>query len=527
MSKVLTTTQPNSEGFELRSNNAGTFIARVETVTPDWIADAYTDALAVSDWYLDAVTGNDQNDGITPATALQSGAELQRRLGPQPGWRANVTVHVLENGITDALQIIGSTLVGGVSVNIVGTPTLIADAGTISAYTAMDHVTPRSPTLTCTGVTDWTPYVGKRVRITSGTNTGAVTWVLKANPNALGLNVARTGAWYKKLDLAPATQMYAAVTPVVGDTVSVESLPPMGGLDLRLSGAVAAAGGNGWTQRQAVVDSVAPESFLREFSSDISAYRNLVFGCRFTNFDSRSRFTRGALNSQDNVSCLFWTSTNANVFASGVFAGLCTQNVLQFVAQNTGIMSLYFSVLQGTQLSGLNGFVSWENVQVFDVSGSSNPALRSSQNMTRISSCSGNGNAGYGILVANQSRFYIGGTNNLTGTVANVYLSTATAIALPASFTLTQLATCPDFAWSGQVTLVAGTANVTVPYVVWTSQRVMIQRANAGGTIGNLTVATATRTTTQFTITSDSASDTSTVEWSITPLGRAIVGATL
>lgn len=519
MTRVLTTTQPNDEGFELRSNNAGNFLVRAEEVTPDWIADTYTAALAVTDWYLDAVTGNDQNDGLTPATALQSGIELQRRLGPQARWTASVAIHVGTGGV-NSLCLRGETVDAGVSVDIIGTPTLVADAGTVSAYTAMDHVTPRSPTLTCTGVTDWTPYVGKRVRLTSGTNIGACTWILKANPDALGLNVARTSAWYKTNDIVPTSAMTSTGAPSVGNTVVVEDLPLVSNIELDLTGKAALPGGNAWPQRQYSIRSLMINTLGQRSSCDkIDAERGVVFGCRLTFLNAENRLYSG-FSKLFSAACLFWTSDNGRIWLGGTHFGLAALNVIVLSSVGAGPMNVLFSVLQGSSLNFLNGSGFSVDVQIFDIVG--NTSLAFTPWNSSGTNISGNNNAGYGYAFVNRCNCVLSGTQNLTAAVTNVRLNSSPATNLPLTVTLSSLLPINDFARSGTAKLVAGTVTVTVPHIDWSVQQLTFGRSNPAGTIGDLSAPTASRTTTSFVINSSNALDTSDVQWSISPLKRNI-----
>jgi hypothetical protein len=518
MSRVLTTTQPNAEGFELRSNNAGNFIATVETVTPDWIADAYVAALAVTNWYLDGVTGSDQNDGLTPATALQSGAELQRRLGPQARWTASVTIHVGAGGV-DSLCLRGETASAGVSVDVIGTPTLVADAGTVSAYTAMNHSTPRSPTLQCTGVTDWTPYVGMRVRLTSGLNVGGCTWILKANPDGLGLNVARTSVWYKINNVVPSVDMTATAAPSVGNAVVIEDVPLAGTIDLDLIGTVALPGGNAWPNRQYSVQSIAINSLAQKSSCDfIDAERSVIFGCRLANVNAENRLYNGFAR-LFSASCLFSTSDNSRILLGGTHFGLGTRNVSTISAVSAGPLNVLFSVLQGTALNHIHGSGFVVESQIFDVVGATTTAYFPWN--VAVTNLSGNNNAGYGIALINRANCSFSGTQNLTGSVANVRLNSNPAANLPLTVTMASLLPINDFARSGTAKLVAGTVTVTVPYTDWTSQRLTLGRSNPSAAVGELSAPTASRTTT-FVINSSNVADTSDVQWSISPLGRNI-----
>lgn len=105
-----------------------------------------------------------------------------------------------------------------------------------------------------------------------------------------------------------------------------------------------------------------------------------------------------------------------------------------------------------------------------------------------------------------------------SGTVVGKALTTAAAGAL-ASILLNPAARNPGatlverIVESGLAVLVDGTVTVTVTDVADTD-RILISRQVTGGTVGNLTVGTITDDT-SFVISSDSATETSTVAWMI------------
>jgi len=109
------------------------------------------------------------------------------------------------------------------------------------------------------------------------------------------------------------------------------------------------------------------------------------------------------------------------------------------------------------------------------------------------------------------------GTINLLAAVSPARLATAPAVNL----TFPQVLQPNDYAQKGTTpAMVAGATTVTVPWYDNASQKVTATHATLGGTQGILRVTQTS--TTQFTITSSNAADTSTVNWQISPLGRNI-----
>lgn len=482
----------------------------------------------VTDWHLDRVLGDDANDG-SAAHPLKTGAELSRRLGPWARWSQSVTITVGVNGLADALTVKGDTVLAGVHVDIVGTPTQLADAGTVTAYTVMDHATPRGPTIKCTGIADWTPYVGKRLRVTSGANEGAILWVVKASPNGLGLDVARCTLAYCKNDIALSAPTFRSVVLAVGNPVVIESLPYVPAVTQLLGGAYTAPGGNGWPSRQAAIVDIDCNALTVERTGDLSSYRTVTFGCAMSIVDTKNANYLLGFTRCDYVACnvIVRVGIAACVFLGSILGSCFTREV----GTTTGLLPtapgsqihVQDCVFQSVSCSGRGGFHTLSNVQFFDLLTAAGASCQLSQIACTFTNVSTEGCTNRGIYIYNNSVVSANGTVNIQGTVSHVYLVTTPALALPLTVTLANLIPCNDFAWSGKTVLVAGTAAVVVPYVDWTKQRITISRTVKGGTIGTVEVPEASRTSTGFTLLSDNVLDTSTIEWSFSPLGRNIM----
>jgi hypothetical protein len=165
----------------------------------------------VTDWYVDASAGNDTNDGLTSGTALKTTEELSRRLCPGGEailFRQATIIHLLA-GAYGVL----SLNVSNSSTNlltIVGAVTSTA-AITLSAVTATNSATnTRGQLTTLSG----TFVAQKRVRLTSGANSGAIAYSTGLNANAQNTFV---GPWFH-----PTTSSVTA--PTAGDTCVVDTL---------------------------------------------------------------------------------------------------------------------------------------------------------------------------------------------------------------------------------------------------------------------------------------------------------------
>lgn len=202
---------------------------RLEADLTTW--SALHAALSVTDWYISFLSGSDANSGVVIGSPLKTVAELFHRWGsrsPQFTGRL-INVFVLDHDSTDAitgeLNCLGVTTV----VNIQGISPVVLKMGTFTAVTSENTATGTHPAVT-DGVTAWTP--GTRIRLTSGTSTGAVAWVSADR----GGGVAWTTD-FMNVDVDP----LAILTPSVGDAYTVEALTQIYVNDLRVSGVGVAA----------------------------------------------------------------------------------------------------------------------------------------------------------------------------------------------------------------------------------------------------------------------------------------------
>jgi hypothetical protein len=152
-------------------------------------------AQSQTDWYVDAVAGNDANPG-TLALPLKTLAALESRLGGgvPGGWLgvpsgATITVHLLsaDYSTQPTWQLRLGAREGG-RVVIRGTQTIL-HSGRLSAATNRSNAANTPYQITDSAGIDWTPYVGLFVKLTSGANAGAMAMIAKA----LGGGAARTG----------------------------------------------------------------------------------------------------------------------------------------------------------------------------------------------------------------------------------------------------------------------------------------------------------------------------------------------
>jgi hypothetical protein len=474
--------------------------------------DAYYAAnWAVTDWYIDGTVGSDSNNGTTAATPLKTGEELQRRLGSYARWSHSVTIHVLANGMTDALVLRGMLSTTGLHLDVIGTPTVLA-SDVLSSYLALNHATPRATEIVGTAITDFTPYRWRRVRITSGARAGWICWIATSNPNGVGVATARVSPGIA-IDTASTSYPLKTTAPVPSDPFVIERLPIVPELVVDLDGPVDNSQSvNQWNLRHLFIDSLDCPQIMTRTIANRAYCRAFIFGCRcktigYDTFTGREYQAPIAAGCSMGVN---YSSTSNLIFANVTYSlfGESGTTVSMTAAQ----MGMQNCLLQGV---GINVNVSGGylvHVQIFD-NVRADGAVRLNGECT-LFNASGAGNT-FGIGIQDGSKLNWLGTVNLTGTTAACTFLTAPVTNISdAAYKQPD-----DYAQSGTATLVGGTVTVTVPWYDNTKQRVMAIRTSSGGT-GDLIVSQISST--QFTITSPTPTDTSTVNWMISPLGRGI-----
>lgn len=485
----------------------------------------YASNWAQGDWYLDAATGSDTNSGINPAAPLKTGAELLARLGPRPQWNHSVVIHIGVGGCADPLIMRGDITVIDCNFTIVGTPVTSVAAGTVATFTGVDHVTPRASQITTTGIADWTPYVEQRLRVVGGANDGSVAWIAKANPHGLGNNFARTSPWYKKSDLVPGTNLFTAANPAVGDTIVIETMPTIASIDIDIGGPVnSTTAGTSWAKRQCVIDSIATNVLWRSATGDALVARTVTFGCKLRSAITRNTDLVVGINQQDWAAC-FFDGGAANLRLTGALVGCMLKNAPLAIQPGGSIMQMTNCLSQGCALQFIVADFNIGDIQVFDMSGATSNAFFLQRGT--FSNLSGSDNAGFGLSIPNRAflRANAAGALNVLATVSQVRLFSAPSVNLTWA-QLIALFPVKDFAQAGTATIGAtapGYVDVALPYWDQANQRVEYsERDHSGHPAATVTCPSANRTAAGFRLASDSAIDTSTYDWFVTPLGREI-----
>lgn len=193
----------------------------------------------VADWYINATTGNDENDGSS-ASPLKTWAELARRCGAgnvlnppvNLGARKMWTVHLMTS-LPTSDAIAGTFILGfNVHCEVRGGVSAVLLSGSFTAVTSRNGASNVPWQVTDSALplaNSWTAAVGSRIRITSGTNQDVMFAVMKD----LGSKQARVSepVLISRFNPANATTWPGAIalfnagkTPVVSDTYAVETL---------------------------------------------------------------------------------------------------------------------------------------------------------------------------------------------------------------------------------------------------------------------------------------------------------------
>jgi hypothetical protein len=191
-------------------------------------------------WYLDATTGNDQNDGISSLTPLKTMRELSNRL--RGAYIAqNVVINLAAGNYGERPVLFDVEIAQGFYISMVGTTTTTSDTvavilPTVSG-TAATNASAQRGTLTATSYNFQTANDRQRLRITAGTaaNIGGIGYITKVVTPGVG-GVVNTTRWGRLSNPLTSTTV-SNLTIAVNDTYVVETLDSqIGYLDVRVRG---------------------------------------------------------------------------------------------------------------------------------------------------------------------------------------------------------------------------------------------------------------------------------------------------
>jgi len=182
-------------------------------------------------WYVNETTGNDEATGADSTHPIKTISELQLRL---LGGRINQLTQVyLQSNLTKCHLSINVGSNGQLIIN--GSPAVV-DTGV--SYTVNSYTAPagnEGAILKVNGI-DFTGYVGKRIRFTSGPCSKGWCWIHKVNPAGGGTDTARITIPYVD-DVTANGHFGFNGVPAAGNTLVVEtSLPQVKEYSMALYG---------------------------------------------------------------------------------------------------------------------------------------------------------------------------------------------------------------------------------------------------------------------------------------------------
>ncbi len=170
-------------------------------------------------WYIDPISGDDQNAGIDSAHAIKTWGELRRRMIAVGGHITPDTYIYILSSLPDNDPCIPDwDCLGNMPVRVRGVPTVARTGEMTAGLITRDPSTNQSNVLTDSGVADWTPEIGfnsgKILRMSSGDALDQHAWILKN----LGNHQARLSAFY---DVAIGDEVFSDD----GENYEILSLP--------------------------------------------------------------------------------------------------------------------------------------------------------------------------------------------------------------------------------------------------------------------------------------------------------------
>jgi hypothetical protein len=164
-------------------------------------------------YHVNAVSGDDNNDGYTAGTALLTLAELAKRINNRLISPSLAAFDIYQTGAFPG-QVLAAdlTITGPTIINFRGVATVV-DSGTVTAYTASNPAGGVRAAVT-DAAQDFTAHVLKRIRLTSGANIGATAII-----GSLGAGV--TVANVTEFLSSPTGGTPAFVVPAPGDTYDI------------------------------------------------------------------------------------------------------------------------------------------------------------------------------------------------------------------------------------------------------------------------------------------------------------------
>lgn len=189
-----------------------------------------------ADWYVDSAVGDDDLGNGTETSPFKTLGRLSDELYGGT-FKQITTIYIAGDFSNEAFELVASAD-PDVYILLQGAPN-IAASGTLTNFTNLNVATNQQVELEDTTI-DFTPSVGKRIRMTSGAALDGISWIAKVDPSGGGTDTARVGVFSGEYDVATkavsgSPDIHSTiVTPSIGDSYVIENLPSIAGLFIRL-----------------------------------------------------------------------------------------------------------------------------------------------------------------------------------------------------------------------------------------------------------------------------------------------------
>jgi hypothetical protein len=196
-------------------------------------------------WWIDPLNGDDSNQGgsyssLVPAAPLKTFREVVRRWGQPPVF---LTATHNDGSLLDYNPIVfyvlndmsrADSIMFDVIASLAASVVLIVGArkplktGLVTTFTALNGTTNTKPSMTCSTVADFTPYINCRIRITSGARKNSTAYILTGGATPTISPPSKPSGYFVAADGDdPFSSIDTGCAPlnfVVGDTFVIEDL---------------------------------------------------------------------------------------------------------------------------------------------------------------------------------------------------------------------------------------------------------------------------------------------------------------
>ncbi len=391
-----------------------------------------------SNWYIDPVSGNDNNTGDTLNSAIKTWAEFMRRVvSINIGMTLTIT-----SSLSEPLRGTFETSSSSAYLKIIFIPTILA-SGSASTFvdptsSARGTTTVTDLTLSAGGVGDFSNFVGKLLRAEGNADGYRYAQIFKA----AAPTVANVGFWTRYLSNTKPTN--GALVEVIDlPTVPTVDIVTLGGLPVEVQGCDI-LGGNTNPGDVPIINPLRSQQGVRTGVGTIllSSFNGCIFRSAF--HGSQTWFLGCLVASGSGINILPMNGSTASFIGGGSL-----QNI-NLTAP--GVIALQGFTLQGAQLTigafnfsantagvgvAVNGLTGSLPICVYDSPGDGVYVRNGAQ--FNVSTLWGSGNTGYGVQVDNGGFMRATGTPIITGTAGDVRLDLSTTAIPP----LTAGATVP------------------------------------------------------------------------------------